>query len=525
LKLPDHHLIIRERIRRDGFRAFLKYFWDVADDTPFRPNWHADAIADHLQAVHDYEILRLVICMPPRLGKSLISSVLFPAYIWACRASEHILNASYDLGLVCDFAEKSVDVVQSELFRKVFPSGASLTRKNYGKSDFYNDQGGRRISTIMGGRSTGLGSNIQLIDDPTKAAAANGDDPKALQNVISHIDGALSTRAVGDPEKFRRMLVMQRLHTKDPAGHCIKDLGWDALILPMQYSTTAMWDCMSSLKFIDPRSKDGELLFPSLWSETAVERLKKELSGQSGGSAQFVAAQLQQQPTVEGGSMVDAEWFGKVTQVPWRTEHNVHFFTVTDPGHKGTKTAHSRTAMGFYAIYLNRLYCLDRVARHMRYTEFKDEFKRLHNFYTKEERRKAEAEKVELPEDGLWSKATKLLVEDTVNGSSLLSDLGYSQDPNAPEKRDERNKFAGRLVAIDAPQVSKAERFRPETDLIRQGKFSLLEAPWNAEYIQEVVDFPGGDYDDIVDITAMSLKYFREYTKRGSWSTLLTNSQ
>jgi hypothetical protein len=511
-------------VKREGFRAFVRYFWDVCDPTPYRPNWHADIISDHLNAMHEYEILRLVLCMPPRLAKSVLCSKLFPAYIWAVRPKEHILNASYDLGLVCGFASDSVNVIQSELYRKVFPDGATVESKTFAKSDFYNDQGGRRISTIMAGRSTGLGSNIQLIDDPVKAAAANGDDPKVLQNAISHIDGALSTRAVGDPELFRRLLVMQRLHPKDPAGHCIKDLGWEALVLPMTYSTKAQWDCMSSLKFVDPRTKDGELLFPTLWSEKAVERLKKELAGQSGGSTRFVAAQLQQQPTVEGGSMVDREWIGIVQDVPWRRDEDAHWFSVTDPGHKGTKTAHSRTGMGLFAIYLNRLYQVDAIARHMRYTEFKDEFVRLHNFFTPQQRKDAKRKGEELPEDGPWCRAQKLLVEDTVNGSSLLSDLGTVSGEDL-SKPDERNPFAGRLVPIDAPTVSKQERFRPETDVIRQGRVSLLKAPWNDEVIEEIVDFPGGSYDDMVDVWAMAIKYFREHMRSGSWASLVQNSR
>lgn len=498
-QIPTWADLVAERVRREGFRAYVRFFWEICDGSPFRPNWHADAIADHLQAVHDYGIMRLAICMPPRLGKSRLCSELFPAYVWADRPTEHILNASYDIGLVTGFATSSVDVIQSELHQQAFP-GTSVPA-HYRKSDFKNYQGGRRISTIMAGRSTGLGSHIQIIDDPVKASAANGDDPKILQNAISHIDGALSTRAVGDPERFRRVLVMQRLHPKDAAGHVIQDLGWEALVLPMEYSRTVQWDCMSSLQFRDPRSEDGDLLFPGLWSAKAVDRLKIELAGQSGGSVKFVSAQLQQNPQVDGGSFVDASWFGSTRELPWKLPREAYYFSVTDPGHKGTKTSNSRTAMGFFAIHNSRLYWLDAIAQHLRYPDFKDEFLRLHG------------------PGGPWELAQSIRVEDTVNGSPLLAELGWGRDVNDPAV-SQAFPFAHRLVGLSPPTAAKEERFRPQTDLIRQGLLSLYDGAWNQDVIHEVTSFPGGQHDDLVDVLTMALEHFRERTSRTNWANI-----
>jgi len=501
LKIPEYHLILREQVKRQGFRAFVGPFWDEIESLRYRPNWHADAIADHLQAVHDRHIRRLVICMPPRLGKSLYCSVLFPAYVWSQRPQEYLLNVSYDLRLVEDFARKSNDIINSELYQRTFPDGATLSQKKFAISEFYNEQGGKRFSTIIGGRSTGMGSSLQICDDPAKASAANAEDPKILQNAIANLDGALSTRSHGDPAEFRRLMVMQRLHVKDPAGHCIKDLGWEALVLPMEHSKAVVWDCMSSLQFVDPRTEDGELLHPNLWNRDSVEQLKKELSGAGGGSVRFVSAQLNQDPTTEGGSMVERDWFGIVDELPWIRDKRKPqlIFSCTDPGSKGNKSSHSRTAMGLYAVHHNRLYMLDRQMGHMRYPEFKAEFSRLHD-----------------PKEGPWAKAARLVVEDKANGTPLLADLGYDPDPEA--EIDPKLPYASRLVAVDPGSESKQERFRPKTDLIRAGKLVLLRAPWNSSFLDEVCAFPGGDKDDQVDLTTMALQVLQDATRKGSWA-------
>lgn len=55
----------------DSLYTFLEYAWRFIDPSPFVPGWPLEAIADHLQAVVDGDIKRLVINIPPRMGKQL----------------------------------------------------------------------------------------------------------------------------------------------------------------------------------------------------------------------------------------------------------------------------------------------------------------------------------------------------------------------------------------------------------------------------------------------------------------------
>jgi len=64
--------------------TFVRHAWHHAGEpTKFIPNWHLELICEQLEAVSRKEVLRLLINVPPRHGKSLIANVFYPAWVWA----------------------------------------------------------------------------------------------------------------------------------------------------------------------------------------------------------------------------------------------------------------------------------------------------------------------------------------------------------------------------------------------------------------------------------------------------------
>ena len=494
---------IRERILRHGFHAFVEEFWGLIDPTPFRDGWHCAAICDHLEAAWRRQIKRLLLNLAPRTGKSKITSVLFPAYLWALDPKHNIMNLSYDLGLVAGFAEDTIDLIKTQKYQQVFPDGAKLPRKNYAATDHENEQGGCRFSTLMSGRATGFGANTQICDDPHKAAVGGVLDPKLMLNAVDAYDGTFASRYVGDLEEFVRIITAQRVHSRDLSAHALKDLGYEALIIPLEHDPKlkAMFDRMSVLEFEDPRTEDREII-PNGLTPAGVARLKKELGGDA--DSNFVSAQLQQNPKPLGGAMVERDWFGLIKSAPWKRPQECRWFTMWDPSSKGNKLSHSRTAGGLFAVWRNRLYVVDIVAKHLNYPQFKDLFIAQHR------------------EDGPWAQAQLVAVEDKANGSPLLDDLGYQRDPE--KKTDPKVPWAYKLKAIEPGLISKEERFRPRTSTIADGKVILLEADWNKNYLDELTAFPGGTHDDLVDITGDAIGIFHELSKNPSFLDILKNN-
>ncbi|SRR6266571_1467446 len=79
---------------------FLKDAWKVLEPgVPFTDGWHLEAICEHLEAVSNGQIKRLIINIPPRHSKSTLVSVIWPVWQWLKAPSTQFLCASYALSL------------------------------------------------------------------------------------------------------------------------------------------------------------------------------------------------------------------------------------------------------------------------------------------------------------------------------------------------------------------------------------------------------------------------------------------
>jgi hypothetical protein len=71
-----------DALRLEGdFVAFIEAAWPHVDPSPYQSNWAIDGLAQHLEAVANGEIKRLLVNYPPRAGKTSVASIMFPAWI------------------------------------------------------------------------------------------------------------------------------------------------------------------------------------------------------------------------------------------------------------------------------------------------------------------------------------------------------------------------------------------------------------------------------------------------------------
>ena len=69
---PEKMLLELDRADcEDSLYLFLRNAWRYMDSSPWRDGWPIEAVAEHLQAVVDGDIKRLIINIPPRMGKQL----------------------------------------------------------------------------------------------------------------------------------------------------------------------------------------------------------------------------------------------------------------------------------------------------------------------------------------------------------------------------------------------------------------------------------------------------------------------
>lgn len=294
-----------ERLSR-RLRSFVDGAWPILEpSTPFKPNWHIDAICEALESVTAGEVRRLVINVPPRHMKSLSVAVCWPCWAWTRRPELRWVFASYAQKLSTRDSLKCRRLIESPWYQARWGDRFQLTGDQNEKTRFENDQTGFRIATSVGGTATGEGGDILVADDPHKADEAESDTMR--ETVLDWWDGTISTR-LNDPETGAFVVVMQRVHEADLVGHLMDRGGYEILCLPAEYEPAHpfVWPD-------DPRVDPGELLWPDRMSRGAVDELKATLGSYR------AAGQLQQRPApVEGGILKRAwwQWYGGLDDLP-----------------------------------------------------------------------------------------------------------------------------------------------------------------------------------------------------------------
>lgn len=72
--------ILRALLRVDVKSFCIKVFYEVAGESVYSDNWHVDVICQAVEAMHLGKNTRLIINVPPRYMKSIICSVVLPAF-------------------------------------------------------------------------------------------------------------------------------------------------------------------------------------------------------------------------------------------------------------------------------------------------------------------------------------------------------------------------------------------------------------------------------------------------------------
>ena len=174
------------------------------------------------------ETKRLIILMPPRNLKSICASVALPAFFLGCDPTQQIICVSYSAELANRHARDCRAVMMAPWYQSAFP----LTRIDPAKSaetEFMTTRRGFRLATSTGGTLTGRGGDILILDDPMKSDDANSETSRL--HCQQWYSNTLFSR-LDDKVNGVIILVMQRLHVDDLAGHLMQQGGWEILELP-----------------------------------------------------------------------------------------------------------------------------------------------------------------------------------------------------------------------------------------------------------------------------------------------------
>ena len=458
-----------DALTRVDFQVFTeRVFAELNPTTNYSDNFHITVIAEKLEAVRRGEIKRLIINVPPRSLKSIISSVAFPAFVLGHDPSKKFIAASYGQELADALARDCRQVMMQPWYRRVFP-GAALSPDRRAVHAFETTTGGGRIATSVGGVVTGFGADIVVVDDPTKPDQALSQVERAKANhwynhtLVSRLDNKMTGAII---------VLMQRLHEDDFIGHIMELEDWEVVSFPAIAQVDERHHVVTPHGAYFHKRAEGEALHPDREPLEVLERLRHTM-----GTALF-SAQYLQAPMPPGGALIKEAWFPRY-----------------DPDHA---PAFERTVQSWD--------CANKVSELADFSVCTTwGIKGKHRYLISVFRKKLEFPDLKraIVEQAKLHQARVVLIEDRASGTQLIQDL----------RRDD---ISG-LVRYE-PKGDKLMRMVNQTALIEGGFVHLpLSAHWLDDYLQELMVFPRGRHDDQVDSTSQALDYLTRGNDAEAW--------
>lgn len=426
-------------------------------EPPLAMNWYIQAICHTLMQVHQGEINRVVINVPPRHLKSITTSVAFVAWMLGRHPSMNIMVASYSQDLARHHSNLTRAVMESDWYKNDFPN-TRISKRGSRALELETTAGGGRKAVTVGGSGTGFGADMIIIDDCMKGDEARS--PVARETVRSWYENTLLSR-LNNKATDPIVSIQQRLHQDDLPGYMLEK-GFAHLNLPAiaeKEERIAIGPDRYHLRLV------GELLNPEREDRATLERLRREF-----GPVVFVA-QYQQDPVTPEGNMIRLEWFGTYNEAPERHQ----FLKVVQSWDTGFTDEPSSdysvcTTWGFERDAC-KWYLLDVFRQRLTYPDLRRAVLQLKRRYQP---------------DGV-------LMERAGAGISLYDDLKVSGDL---------------YLKMINPVGSKEDRFNGCLGEVEAGQFVLpAQAPWLDAFKAELKAFPLGKKDDQVDSFSQFVRF------------------
>lgn len=453
-----------EKLRcESSFIEFVKAGWHALEPgVKFQHGWAVEAICDALERVSRGETKRLLVNIPPGATKSMTCSVMFAAWEWGPRNQPdyRYINASYGADLSIRDNMRCRDLIQSEWYQKHWGDRFQMKGDQNAKVLYENDKTGWRFAASVGKGITGRRGDRIIVDDPH--SVENVESEVVRERALRWFFETLSSR-LNKLDESAIIVIMQRVHDRDLAGAILAaDMGYEHLCVPMEYESDHPH---KSTHFVDPRTEEGELMWPERFSRKAVEDQKAAFRAWGGTYAE--AGQLQQRPVPRGGGMFKRDDFEIIDAIPAHAQ-----VVMRARGWDLAATAKARAAFTVgakIAKLADGRIVIEDVVR------------------------------------GQWGPAeveAKILAcaqQDGINVAQFLP-----TDPGQAGKSQTRA-FAAMLEGFNArfsPESGDKEtRAIPLAAQLEVGNVCLIRAPWNDALLSEFALFPAGQFLDQVDAT------------------------
>lgn len=402
---------------------------------------------------------RLLIHAPPQMGKSIIVSQRFPAWLLARDPKHRVKLACYNISHATRFSRINREIIESEQWEAWYPklklNGAN-TQEEWSLSARTKQRDAQPSFKALGPSTgfVGQGADTLIIDDPY-ASPQDAFSEAVRKSVMMFWEDSAEPRL---DDGTNVVIMFHRYHLLDLAGELMTKDGlkqdggkWELLRYPMLCDNEAT----------DPIGRKlGERLTERR-SEEWVENQRKKAPRWFG--------QFQGVPIQAGDLLFDTD------KLRYCEPHEVPVLAQTVRGWDMAATEGGGDWTAGVNIAVSRetglpvFYVLDCVRGQWE----------PHNRNTK--------------------------IRNTANQDGRMAEVIVPQDPGAAgvgEVRTFTQLLAGFNVTSERPSKDKETLASPFAAQVNGGNVVIVRGAWNREYIRELENFPQGEHDDQIDASS-----------------------
>jgi hypothetical protein len=259
---------------------------------------------------------RVIVCLPPRHGKSELVSHWTPTWFLDLQPERRVILASYAHELAASFGRRVRNTIEAQPARL----RVRVAEDSRAADRFTTLHGGGLLAAGVGGGITGFGAHVLVLDDVVKDAEAAG---SATQRAAVWQWYASVARPRLEPSGSI-VVVGTRWHQDDLIGRLIaqQDAGgerWDTLILP------------ALAEAHDPLGRpEGAALWPERYGADALAAIKQAVGSQAWASL------YQQRPSPAEGGLLKRGWWRFYRDAPAELDEVIQSW---DLAFKDTRTS------------------------------------------------------------------------------------------------------------------------------------------------------------------------------------------
>jgi len=446
----------RQTLAQNDFLSFI-----AAIDPNYKFGTHLKRLGTLLMEVETNEKNRIAVSMAPRMGKSQMISIYYPAWYLGKHPDHKVIVASHTADLAVVMARKVRNLINTAEYKEIFPQ-TNIAADAKAAAQWNTTKGGEYFAIGVGGALAGRGAHLIIADDPLSEQDIKAGNTTSLDSAYEWFSAGLRTRLM--PEG-KICVLHTRWHQRDLIGRLIKDSAMN--------EGGDTYETFEFPAILNEGTDNEKSIWPEQWS---LESLQQTRASMHHIMWQWYA-QYQQNPTAAEAAIIKRDW------IRWWTKDDppkIDFIVQAFDTALTTKARSDFSVCHTWGVWENEedgtqnVILLNKVKGKYEFPELKQ---MAHEQYKD------------------WD-PDSVIVEAKASGQPLIDEMRRSgifvQDFSPGKGQD------------------KIARLNAVADMFASGHVWFPENAWAAATVEEILAFPAGEHDDEVDTMTLALMRIRK---------------